>query len=78
MKKVVLAGGTGFIGQYFEHKFTELGYKVRIISRQSNHVSWEDRKAIIESLDGADLLINLAGKSVNCRYNDKNKHEIQN
>lgn len=76
MKKVVLAGGTGFIGKYFESKFTELGYKVIIISRQSQNVSWDDREAIVDALEGAELLINLAGKSVNCRYNDKNKHEI--
>jgi uncharacterized protein len=34
LKKVVLAGGTGFVGQYFEKHFRNLGYEVRIISRQ--------------------------------------------
>jgi len=32
-KKIVIAGGTGFIGHYFEEKFTNLGYEVMIISR---------------------------------------------
>ncbi|MFD2700603.1 TIGR01777 family oxidoreductase [Paenibacillus shunpengii] len=76
MKKVVLAGGTGFIGQYFQHGFEQLGYYVFIISRQQGHISWQDHAGIVQALDGADLLINLAGKSVNCRYNASNKKEI--
>lgn len=76
MGKVVLAGGTGFIGQYFEKKFREKGDNVYIISRQEGHISWDDKPSIVEALEGAELLINLAGKSVNCRYNDRNKREI--
>lgn len=75
-KSVILAGGTGFIGQHFERKFIDLGYEVRIISRQDGHISWNDVPAIIEALNNADMLINLAGKSVDCRYNSKNKLEI--
>lgn len=77
-KKVVLAGGTGFIGTYFENHFVNLGYKVKIISRQSHHISWDDKTAIIAALEEAELLINLAGKSVNCRYNEANKQKIMN
>ncbi|WP_160036128.1 TIGR01777 family oxidoreductase [Paenibacillus sp. An7] len=76
MGKVVLAGGTGFIGQFFEKKFKEKGETVYIISRQEGHISWDDKQSIIEALEGADLLVNLAGKSVNCRYNERNKREI--
>ncbi|WP_042149374.1 TIGR01777 family oxidoreductase [Paucisalibacillus sp. EB02] len=76
MKKIILAGGTGFIGTYFEQRFRELGYQVLIISRQENHISWDDKEGIINALEGADLIVNLAGKSINCRYNDKNKQEI--
>lgn len=75
-KKIVLAGGTGFIGQYLEKQFTEQGYEVHIISRRSNQILWNDPMGIIAALEGAEMLINLAGKSVNCRYNDKNKKEI--
>lgn len=78
MKKVVLAGGTGFIGEYFKTKFKELGYEVQIISRQKHHISWEDKLSIKDALEDAELLINLAGKSVNCRYNEVNKNEIMN
>lgn len=37
---------------------------------------WGDTARIIALLDGADLLINLAGKSVNCRYTPANRNEI--
>ncbi|MWC29393.1 TIGR01777 family oxidoreductase [Paenibacillus sp. MMS18-CY102] len=75
-KKVVLAGGTGFIGQYLERKYQELGYETLIISRQPQHLAWQDTNRIKEALESAELLINLAGKSVNCRYNDANKEAI--
>jgi len=76
MKKVVLAGGTGFIGEYFKDELMNNGYEVIIISRQPRHISWEDQDGMIEALENADILINLAGKSVNCRYSQKNKAEI--
>lgn len=75
-KRVVLAGGTGFIGKYLENEFLEKGYEVKIISRQPQHISWDDKKGIIAALEGAEMLINLAGKSVDCRYNDHNKKVI--
>jgi uncharacterized protein len=77
-KKVILAGGTGFIGQYFEKQFIELGYDVKHISRQPQHISWNNKAAIMDALEDGELLINLAGKSVNCRYNETNKKEIMN
>ncbi|PSL41604.1 hypothetical protein B0H99_102288 [Planomicrobium soli] len=75
-RKVVIAGGTGFIGRYFEKRFLEDGYDVHIISRKDKHLSWLDHTGIVAALDGAEMLINLAGKSVNCRYNKRNKEEI--
>jgi uncharacterized protein (TIGR01777 family) len=78
MKKIILAGGTGFVGKYFEKEFSKNGYEVIIISRQPDHINWSDQEKIIAALDGAELVVNLAGKSVNCRYNQKNKDEILN
>lgn len=75
-KKIVIAGGTGFIGIYLTQKFKQLGYDVLIISRQKKHINWNNNDAIIDALENCDLLINLAGKSVDCRYNEKNKKEI--
>lgn len=77
-KKAVLAGGTGFIGQYLEQQLTAAGYDVIIISRQPQHINWDDQQGMIDALEEAEMLINLAGKSVNCRYNEKNKREIYN
>lgn len=78
MKKIVIAGGTGFIGKYFSKHFSKLGYQVFIISRQEKSISWNDEKRIIDALENAEMLINLAGKSVNCRYNKKNQEQIIN
>lgn len=75
-KKVVIAGGTGFIGQYLQAKFKDLGYEVVIISRKSPHIQWSNHAGIVDALERADMVINLAGKSVNCRYNPTNKKEI--
>lgn len=72
-KKIVIAGGTGFIGKYLEKKFIEKGLSVFIISRGNNYINWNNDKEMIKALDGAEAVINLAGKSVDCRYNEKNK-----
>lgn len=76
MKKIVIAGGSGFIGKYLKAKFEELNYTVIIISRQKDFINWNNNDAIVSALDNSELLINLSGKSVNCRYNQKNKAEI--
>jgi uncharacterized protein (TIGR01777 family) len=74
--KIILAGGTGFVGKYLTEQFTSLGYKVLIISRQKGNINWQNQKDIIDAIDNSVMLINLAGKSVDCRYNAKNKREI--
>lgn len=75
-KKIVIAGGTGFIGKYLSDHFTQKGYQVLIISRQPDTVSWQDQQGMVAALEDSEMLINLAGKSVDCRYNEKNKKEI--
>jgi hypothetical protein len=74
-KKIILAGGTGFVGKYLQKKFSELGYEVIVIARNT-HINWKNPDEITEALEHSDMLINLAGKSVDCRYNEKNKNEI--
>ncbi|WP_026021480.1 TIGR01777 family oxidoreductase [Paenibacillus senegalensis] len=77
-KKIVLAGGTGFVGRYFQEQFRALGYEVYVISRQKGQgfVGWGDMKELTRILNGSELLLNLAGKSVNCRYHQRNQREI--
>lgn len=76
MKKIVLAGGTGFLGSFLASRFKTAGYEVIIISRNTGHVLWKDKEGIVDALNSADMVINLAGKSVDCRYNEKNRREI--
>lgn len=72
----MLAGGTGFIGSCLTKQFNRLGYQVVIVSRWPPFVQWKDEKALIHSLEGSGLVVNLAGKSVDCRYNQRNRDEI--
>lgn len=79
--KIIIAGGTGFLGENLEKHFTEKGNQVYILTRNPQHkneILW-DAQTIGEwknYLEKADVLINLTGKSVDCRYNEKNKNEI--
>lgn len=75
-KKIVLAGGTGFIGQYLYEQFRNSGYEVIIVSRQQGHVNWDDTPALIHALESADMLINLAGKPISSRFSEANKKAL--
>lgn len=77
-KKIIIAGGTGFIGKYLSKQFINSGYQVILISRQKGNIQWHDTAGMINAIESSDMIINLAGKSVNCRYNEKNKAEILN
>ncbi|PRB05979.1 TIGR01777 family protein [Chryseobacterium sp. MYb7] len=79
--KIIIAGGSGFLGENLEKYFTEKGNQVYILTRnpkRKNEIFW-NAQTIGEwksSLEKSDVLINLTGKSVDCRYNEKNKNEI--
>lgn len=79
--KIIIAGGTGFLGENLEKHFTEKGHQVYILTRnpkRKNEIYW-DAQTISEwknCLEKADVLINLTGKSVDCRYHEKNRKEI--
>lgn len=75
-RQIVIAGASGFIGQHLAEAFTADGDTVRTVGRGRADAHWGNTAAITDLLDGADLLINLAGKSVNCRYNAANRAEI--
>lgn len=85
MKKVIIAGGTGFIGKYLSEHFLEKGFEVVIFSRGKskieNHiryVNWDGKNLSDwkNELENSFLLINLSGKTVAVRHNLKNKKEI--
>ena len=76
-RTVVIAGASGFIGRYFQRRFASEGWHVRTVGRHgSADAQWNDDGGIAGVLDGAELLVNLAGRTVNCRYNERNRREI--
>lgn len=85
MKKLVIAAGTGFLGDILVEYFKNKAETIIILTRGENrtinnirYVQW-DAKTIgnwKSELEGADVLINMAGKSVDCRYHQKNKDLI--
>ena len=82
---IILAGGTGFLGQLLQNHFAKIYHKVIVLTRQAkpakdniHFMEWDGRNPghWMHEVDGADAIINLTGKSVNCRYNENNKKEI--
>ncbi|MET3536158.1 TIGR01777 family oxidoreductase [Chryseobacterium limigenitum] len=79
--KIIIAAGTGFLGKNLEKYFTEKGNEVYILTRnpkRKNEIHW-DAKTLGEWknwVENSDVVINLTGKSVDCRYTEKNKKEI--
>src|SRR3954454_5636448 len=73
--KIVLAGGTGQIGRVLQRAFAD--DEVIVLARSSG-VRWDGRTLgpWADALNGADALINLAGRSVDCRYTADNRREI--
>lgn len=81
MKKIVIAGGSGFLGQALKVSLEKAGYEVVILSRTKNgggYVKWNAKTQgeWRHEIDGAFAVLNMAGKSVDCRYTDKNKKLI--
>ena len=80
--KMVIAGGNGFLGKHLHQYFERLGYRVVIISRGApvgaDNFRWDARTLgpWTAELEGADILVNMAGRTVDCRYNEANKREI--
>lgn len=72
----VVAGASGFLGPKVVRALRSDGYRVLTIGRADADATWDDWAAVERVVDGSDLLVNLAGKSVGCRYTDVNWNEI--
>ncbi|NBQ03465.1 MAG: NAD-dependent epimerase/dehydratase family protein, partial [Opitutae bacterium] len=84
--KVVIAGGSGFLGQALSASLLEDGYEVVILGRsdksglKGEFVKWDAKTmdSWSQQLEGALALFNLTGRSIDCRYTEKNKALILN
>jgi uncharacterized protein (TIGR01777 family) len=85
--KIVIAGGTGYLGQLIAESLHQDNWDVVLLSRSSNpgnkigrSVYW-DAKSLgewTEELESAQVLLNLTGRSIDCRHNAANREEILN
>lgn len=80
-KRILIAGGTGFLGEILTDFFRKKGHVVNSLTRhpkKKHEYRWDGKNTgdWTKQLEGIDVLINLAGKSVDCRYNTSNKNAI--
>ncbi|MBM3823614.1 MAG: TIGR01777 family protein [Verrucomicrobia bacterium] len=82
--RIVLAGGKGFLGRLLAHHFGSAGRACVILTRRPDsaahprEVYWDGHSAgeWIREIEDADAVINLTGRTVDCRYTEKNRREI--
>ena len=81
--KIVIPGGSGQVGSFLAGTLHERGDEVVVLSRGSGNAPWRtirwDGETLgdwVSEVDGADVVINLAGQSVNCRYTPENRRAI--
>lgn len=86
-QRIVLAGGSGFLGHALSKELLARNYEVIVLTRSprkrndnAKEIAWDGKSPgeWTRFIDGADVVVNLAGKSVDCRYNGKNRREIIN
>jgi uncharacterized protein len=84
-KRIILAGGSGFLGNALAKRFLTQQHEVVVLTRSPRvrtdgvkEVVW-DGKALgdwVKFVDGAEVVVNLAGRSVDCRYTEANRRVI--
>src|ERR1044071_10433559 len=83
--RVVLAGGSGFLGRALAEAFARAGYEPVVLTRKLKktrsgvrQVVWDGRTsgAWARELEGAAAVVNLAGRGVDCRHTPRNRREI--
>ena len=81
--KIVIPGGSGQVGTILARAFKNDGHEVVVLSRNAHKADWRVAEWDAETLgdwtkefENADVVINLAGRSVNCRYTDENRRQI--
>ena len=81
--RIVIPGGTGQVGSLLARTFHREGHDVAVLSRAPRNRPWRevawDGVTVTgwsSEIDGCDVVINLAGRSVNCRYSAANRREM--
>lgn len=81
--KIAIPGGTGQVGTLLARALHHDGHEVIVFGRSPKSAAWQvmqwdpaNLTGWARELDGADVVINLAGRSVNCRYTPQNREEI--
>lgn len=83
--RIVIPGGSGQVGRVLAGYFSQRGHQVIVLTRGPHTAEWQTvhwdaqtPEIWAQYLEGADVCINLAGRSVNCRYTPENRLEIYN
>jgi uncharacterized protein len=82
--KIVIPGGSGQVGTLLARAFVADGHEVTVLTRHPTPQPWRSLSNGMQrhlgdwagEIDGADVVINLAGRSVNCRYNEENRRQM--
>jgi len=82
--KIVIPGGTGQVGHVLARSFVAAGHEVVVLSRRAEVapgwrvVVWDGATVgdWAREIDGAEVVVNLAGRSVDCRYTEENRRQI--
>jgi len=81
--RILIPGGSGRVGTLLARAFHNDGHDVVVLSRRPGVPPWrvvawdgESLGAWQREIDGSDVVINLTGRSVNCRYTAANRNEI--
>lgn len=81
--RIVLPGGSGSIGAVLARFFQERGHHVTVLTRAPYTASWPtvhwdgiQPGPWVETLEGADVCINLSGRSIDCRYTERNRRAL--
>ena len=85
MKRIILAGGSGFVGQALAPLLLEKGYEVIVLGRDAahrkdgiDHQQWNGKTigGWASAIEGAEAIVNLTGKNINCRHTAENRRVI--
>lgn len=83
--RIVIPGGSGQVGRVLARYFSQRGHQVIVLTRGPHTAEWQTVHWDAQTpgiwtqyLEGADVCINLTGRSVNCRYTPENRLEIYN